>query len=171
MFDNSKKDVYIALGSNIGDRLHYFTEASNLINSQIGQVVQKASIYQSAPVGFESENLFYNSALRCQSDLPPEEILEKLLFIEAQLGRKRLTEGHSDRTIDLDFLLYESFDYQYESKKLILPHPRMLDREFQLIPLLTIATEKVVQQIEHLKTKQKAEILSNISIDAVPFRF
>lgn len=158
-FDNSNNIVYISLGSNLGDRLNNIVQATKFIEKRIGKIIDKANIYESIPDGFHSNHLFLNTALSCSSSLPVEDIIIILLAIEAELGRTRNSKGHSDRTIDLDFLAYNDLNFTINSDNLILPHPRMLDREFQIIPLIEVAKSKLTRQIEDHLQKDKSIIL------------
>lgn len=164
-FDNSNKDVYnlvyIALGSNIENRIEHFKNAVKLIEKHLGKVVEKAPIYETEPFGFDSPYPFLNSAIRVESKLTPLEIIDILLSIETDLGRKRIGAGHSDRTIDLDFLVYNSLSFCLNQEKLILPHPRMLQRDFQYIPLIDIATPSLIEEIEVEKEIKTSKIIEN----------
>jgi len=146
-FNNSKKNVYIALGSNLGNRLQHFKDAVVLIEQEIGKVIRKAALYESKAQGYVSENDFLNTVICCESEKSPEEVMQLLSGIESQLGRKRLKAGYSDRPIDLDFLVYENLTFRYSTPLLTLPHPRFLQRNFALIPLLEVADRLLNEQI------------------------
>lgn len=146
-FNNSKKNVYIALGSNLGNRLQHFKDAVALIEQEIGNVIRKASLYESKAQGFISENDFLNTVICCESDKEPEKIMQLLSGIESRLGRKRLKAGYSDRPIDLDFLVYENLTFRHSSSLLTLPHPLFLQRNFTLIPLLEVADRLLNEQV------------------------
>lgn len=148
-FNNSKKNVYIALGSNLGNRLQHFKDAVAHIEQEIGKVIRKASLYESKAHGFASENDFLNTVICCESEKGPEEIMQLLSGIESRLGRRRLKTGYSDRPIDLDFLVYENLTFRCSTPSLTLPHPRFLQRNFALIPLLEVADGLLNEQLHN----------------------
>ncbi|MCF6411893.1 2-amino-4-hydroxy-6-hydroxymethyldihydropteridine diphosphokinase [Pseudalkalibacillus salsuginis] len=126
-------DVYVALGSNIGDRQSFLDSALKEIDRLEGTHVEKiSSIYETEPVGYKDQEAFLNMVAKVQTVLSPNELLDKLQSIEHALKRTR--EIHwGPRTIDLDILLYNQENIQTEELK--IPHPRMLDRGFVMIPL------------------------------------
>jgi 2-amino-4-hydroxy-6-hydroxymethyldihydropteridine diphosphokinase len=131
-----KIPVAIALGSNLGDSKAILTSALNIIATTCGISLQKASSwYQTAPVGPPQPD-YINGCALLETSLNPLELLEILLIIEAHFGRIR-TEPNGPRTLDLDILLFD--DLILESPKLQIPHPRMSERAFVLVPLAEIA--------------------------------
>lgn len=131
-----KIPVAIALGSNLGDSKAILTSALNIIATTCGISLQKASSwYQTAPVGPPQPD-YINGCAVLETSLNPLELLEILLIIEAHFGRIR-TEPNGPRTLDLDILLFD--DLILESPKLQIPHPRMSERAFVLVPLAEIA--------------------------------
>ena len=137
--------TYISIGTNQGDKLTNIQQAINLIADKIGAVLKVASVYETASWGFNSNN-FYNTCIKVSTYLPPEQLILRLLSIEKELGRTRKdTDGYSDRLIDLVILLFD--DEIIFSKTLIVPHPRMLERKFALVPLVEIA-RNVIHPIE-----------------------
>ncbi|WP_349409091.1 2-amino-4-hydroxy-6-hydroxymethyldihydropteridine diphosphokinase [Pseudalkalibacillus sp. SCS-8] len=127
------KDVYLALGSNIGDRSSYLQRALRAIDSLPGTHVEKtSSIYETEPVGYTDQAAFLNMVAKVETMETAQDLLEKLQSIEKELDRTR--EIHwGPRTIDLDILLYNQENIQSEDLK--IPHPRMLERGFVMIPL------------------------------------
>ncbi|MBB3114148.1 2-amino-4-hydroxy-6-hydroxymethyldihydropteridine diphosphokinase [Paenibacillus phyllosphaerae] len=125
--------AYIALGSNLGERDGYLTQALHLLDQRIGIAVLRVSgIYETDPVGYTDQPAFLNMAAAVRTTLTPIELLRTLLEVELALGRTR--EVHwGPRTIDLDLLLFD--DVVMEEDELTLPHPRMLERAFVLVPL------------------------------------
>ena len=128
--------AYISLGSNIGDRLHYLQQAVRLLQYVKGiKVCQVSSVYETDPVGYVDQDAFLNIVVELETSLTPHELLKKCNEIEAELGRTR--EIHwGPRTVDLDILLYN--EENVKSENLIIPHPRMTERGFVLIPLVEI---------------------------------
>ncbi|WP_420551585.1 2-amino-4-hydroxy-6-hydroxymethyldihydropteridine diphosphokinase [Tenacibaculum aiptasiae] len=133
--------TYLSIGTNQGNKLQNIQSAVNLIADQIGAVQKIATVYETPSLGFEGAN-FYNTCIKVSTYLPPETLIKKLLFIEKELGRIRNTsEGYTDRIIDIDILLFD--DEIIFSKNLIVPHPRMLERKFALVPLVEIARNTI----------------------------
>ncbi len=129
--------TYISLGTNQGNKAENLQNAIDLIAEEVGMVLKIASIYETASWGFDSDN-FFNTCIKVTTYLPPEQLIQKLLWIEKELGRIRKTsKGYADRLIDLDILLFD--DEIIFTQDLIVPHPRMLERKFALAPLAEIA--------------------------------
>lgn len=134
--------VYIGLGTNIGDRKKYLQEAITQIEANEHITVKKeSSIYETAPVGYTDQSHFLNQVIMVETSLEHLELLDYCQKIEQNLGRER-TIKNGPRTIDLDILMYN-----HENRdlgRLRIPHPRMHERAFVLIPLNEIAPELVV---------------------------
>lgn len=161
--NNPTKNVYIALGSNLGNRLKNIKDAVLQIEKQIGTIVHKSNLYESTAVGYNSENTYYNCVILIASTLAPEIILEKLLAIENDLGRHRTKNEYEDRPIDLDLILYENLSFEIKTDFLELPHPRFLERDFVLIPLLEIADSEIKKSIN---SKKNHNISNNLKLIA-----
>lgn len=133
-----QNQAYIALGSNIEDRYNYLTNAINELNKHEKiKVVNISSVYETDPVGYTEQSPFLNMVVSVSTTLTPQELLAECLRIELVLGRKREIMW-GPRTVDLDILLYNQENM--ETDTLIIPHPRMHERAFVLIPLLEIAS-------------------------------
>jgi 2-amino-4-hydroxy-6-hydroxymethyldihydropteridine diphosphokinase len=129
--------AYLSIGSNIGDRLHHLMEAVRALHSYDGITVTfVSSIYETAPVGFTDQADFLNLAVCVETEFAAQDLLEVCQEIEHELGRVRDIRW-GPRTADLDILLYNNENI--ETENLIVPHPRMHERAFVLIPLLEIA--------------------------------
>jgi 2-amino-4-hydroxy-6-hydroxymethyldihydropteridine diphosphokinase len=128
--------AYIALGSNIGDRLYYLREAVKMLDrhEQIS-VAAASSIYETEPVGYVNQDKFLNMVIQIYTTLSPFALLDVTQNIEQKLGRKRGIRW-GPRTLDLDILLYNHENI--ETEQLIIPHPRMTERAFVMIPLLEL---------------------------------
>lgn len=128
--------VVLGLGSNMGDRLKNLNTAVHALSLLPSTNVVKASgVYITKPVGFDDQDDFYNAAVIVETQLSPYVILGACLGIEADMGRvRRIKNG--PRVIDIDVLLYESFTS--DSFELTLPHPRIKERAFVMIPLLDL---------------------------------
>lgn len=128
--------VYISLGSNIGNRLEYLQQAVRLLQQvERVNVVNVSSVYETDPVGYENQEAFLNMVAEIETLLSPHELLKKCNEIEAKLGRTRDVRW-GPRTVDLDILLYNEENMKTED--LIIPHPRMMERGFVLIPLVEL---------------------------------
>ena len=124
-------DVYLGLGANLGTPLSTFENCLPLIE-EYSQIISRSRLYRSAPYGYADQPPFSNAALRISTDLSPLDLLHKLQETEKTLGKKVIRKN-GPRVIDLDLLLYD--DLSLESEELVLPHPRILDRDFVLLPL------------------------------------
>lgn len=141
-------DVYLGLGSNLGDRGENLRHAMEEIEKRIGKVVAISAFYVTEPIGFSSDNTFLNAACHAKTKLSPMDILHITQQIEREMGRKSKSYNkvYSDRTIDIDILLYD--DNLADTEDLILPHPHMHQRSFVLLPLAEIAAE-VIHPVLH----------------------
>lgn len=130
---------YIALGTNIEPREDYLKQALELLaNHEDITIDKQSSIYETAPVGYLDQAHFLNMVIRIQTSLNPIQLLDACQEIERQLGRER-TIHNGPRTIDLDILAYNKENIQTD--RLTIPHPRMGDRAFVLVPLGEIAPD------------------------------
>jgi 2-amino-4-hydroxy-6-hydroxymethyldihydropteridine diphosphokinase len=133
--------AHIAFGGNIGDVERKLRRALEAVAGLPGtRLTRVSSLYRTAPVGVEDQPDFVNGALEVETDLDPEALLERLLGIETALGRTREVRW-GPRTVDLDLLLYGG--RAIRSARLELPHPRMHERGFVLVPLAEIAPDAV----------------------------
>lgn len=138
-----KHKVYLALGSNLGDREAIIQEAIRLIGERVGTVASQSSFVETEPWGFESQNTFLNGAILVETTLTPHEVLAATQQIERDLGktdvhatRRSLLPVYKDRPIDIDILLYD--DLHLREPDLTLPHPLMHERPFVMQPLREI---------------------------------
>jgi 2-amino-4-hydroxy-6-hydroxymethyldihydropteridine diphosphokinase len=138
--------AFISLGSNIGNRYDYLLKAIEYLGQHPNiQLVNTSSVYETDPVGYEEQDLFLNMVIEIQTDSSAFELLDICLKLELELGRKReIVWG--PRTIDLDILLFNQENIK--SEKLIIPHPRMLERNFVMIPLSEIKPGIIIPHIE-----------------------
>lgn len=130
--------VYLALGSNLGDRHGNIAKAIQKIGELIGDVVRQSTLLETEPWGFDSNNRFVNGCVCVKTDLSPRELLQMTQLIEQELGRTiKSTDGrYHDRTIDIDILIYD--DITVDEPDLKIPHPLMQDRDFVMVPLKEI---------------------------------
>lgn len=146
------KTVYIALGSNKGNKMQYLQSAVALIFERVGAVKKISKVYKTPALGFEGDE-FYNACIKVETEFKAKTILKELQAIELKLGRQAKTgEGYESREIDLDILYYD--DAIVEDKNLSIPHPEMHKRKFVLQPLKDIAKD-----FEHPVLNKTTEIL------------
>jgi 2-amino-4-hydroxy-6-hydroxymethyldihydropteridine diphosphokinase len=136
----SDQNVFLLLGSNLGDRIQILKSAEILIEERIGKIRSASSVYETAPWGVLDQPVFLNQILIVTTGLMPEEVLRIILEIEHELGRVRY-ERWGARVIDIDMLYYQ--DRIMDSARLTLPHPRLHERRFTLVPLHEIAPDFV----------------------------
>ena len=133
-----EKIVYVSLGSNLGDRAAMLERAIAAMNAAGVRVVRQSSFCVTEPVGAPGQPWFLNAVAEAKTSMLPLQLLHALLKIERELGRRRITP-HGPRTIDLDILFYGSAVIR--SQELEIPHPRLPERRFVLLPLAQLAPE------------------------------
>ena len=135
--------LYLALGSNLGNREENIRRALALIDERVGSVYRVSSLIETDPVGFSSNHRFINLVCLVHTMMSPMSCLRETQKIEQELGRTQkstCTDGilqHFDRTIDIDLLTYD--DITMDTPELTLPHPRMKDRDFVMLPMEEIS--------------------------------
>ena len=135
------KNVFLGIGTNLGDREAYLSQAIARIEKFAGTVSKASSVYETEPWGFETEDAFLNLVIKVETEFLPQELLGKILNIESSLGRERSEVHYSSRTIDIDILLYD--DLVVNELNLTIPHPLLQSRKFVLIPLCEIAPDVI----------------------------
>jgi len=129
--------AYISAGSNIGDRAANLDFGERRLGEH-GKILQASSVFETEPVGFADQPWFLNQVFKLETELPPRELLALCNKIERDGGRVR-TFANAPRTLDLDILLYDGLIIS--EPDLIIPHPRMAERRFVLVPLAEIAPD------------------------------
>jgi 2-amino-4-hydroxy-6-hydroxymethyldihydropteridine diphosphokinase len=132
--------AYLCLGSNLGERAANLGNALALLSRKV-TLDDISSIYETEPVGYKEQPLFLNLVCRIYTNLPPEELLCLAKDIETKMGRVPSGQINSPRPIDIDILFYDN--KIMETQNLTIPHPRLQDRAFVLIPLTEIAADFV----------------------------
>jgi 2-amino-4-hydroxy-6-hydroxymethyldihydropteridine diphosphokinase len=138
--------AYVGLGSNLGDSERLIREAAELIGA-----VRLSSIIETEPWGYVEQPNFLNAVAELETRLTPRQLLDHLLDVERRLGRERVGHRWGPRTIDLDLLLYG--EEEVDEPGLVVPHPRLLQREFALRPLAELVP---AQRIPGSGTVQEA---------------
>ena len=136
--------AYVAFGSNMGDAADNIRTAAQALDSVPGiKVEQVSGIYETKPWGYDNQNNFCNACARLSVDISPETLLGVCLGIEAGMGRVRsITNG--PRVIDIDVIIYKG--QERNTRELILPHPRMDERDFVLVPLYDVALDDIKEE-------------------------
>lgn len=136
-------DLYLSLGANLGNREENLRRALALIDERVGSVYRVSSIMETEPVGFHSEHKFLNLACLVHTMMSPLSCHRELQEIERIMGRSEKTvssldgkQHYTDRIIDIDILTYD--DLVLETPELTIPHPRMTERDFVMVPLREI---------------------------------
>lgn len=130
--------VYLGLGTNLGDKQKNLNDAIRMLENQVGEVEKVSSVIETEPEGFKSDNMFLNAVVKVRTTLSPFEILDVTQDVEKSLGRKEKSSNgiYHDRVIDIDILLYD--DINISTPRLVIPHPRMTQRDFVMTPLAEI---------------------------------
>ena len=122
--------VYLLLGGNLGDRNYYIQKSEQLIEYELGEIINRSSTYETEPWGFSDEQNFYNRVILIKTNINPQELLEKIHTIENNLGRERGNRQYSSRTVDIDILFYDNL--VLNDTNLIIPHSQLHNRRFVL---------------------------------------
>ena len=148
-------DVYLILGGNLGDRYRNLQKAIELISGDIGKIVNKSSVYETEPWGFDHRLNFLNQVVKIITSLKPGEVLEEIIKIEKLCGRKRQNTVYTARVIDIDILFYNN--KVIKSDKLTIPHPKIQERMFVLAPMAELQPDLIHPGLQvpvcHLKNK------------------
>jgi len=137
-----KETAYVGVGTNLGDKRANIKEAIiRLGKIKLTDVREVAPVYRTAPVGYTEQDWFLNTVVKIKTLLSPRELLAELLGIEDRMGRKRVIRW-GPRVIDLDLLLYG--DRVVRESDLIVPHPRLVERAFVVVPLADLAPDLIL---------------------------
>jgi 2-amino-4-hydroxy-6-hydroxymethyldihydropteridine diphosphokinase len=144
-------NIYLSLGSNIGDRAGNISRAVAELGPHRVRLVKQSSLYETEPVELREQGWFLNGVVQVETELTPQQLMQVLLKIEREMGRERIVPK-GPRIIDMDILLFSSS--VVKESRLEIPHPRMADRCFVLVPLAEIAPgavhpvlKKTIQQL------------------------
>ena len=161
--------AYIGMGANLASRAgapEATLGAAAVRLQSLGRVVGRSSLYSTAPVGFAEQPRFVNAVLSLETELDPRALLARLLAIEQEFGRERAAGvANSPRTLDLDVLLYG--DLAINEPGLEIPHPRLAERAFVLVPLNEIAPQVVVPGIARTVEQLLISLRANTDSNAV----
>ena len=140
--------LYLGLGSNLGNKIENIEQALVLIHAEIGSITKKSTFYFSQPQGFVSNNDFVNMVIKLETGRTPFEVLEGIEQIEKVMGRTSKSNGfYQDRLIDIDILYYNN--EKIRTDLLVIPHPFIFQREFVHVPLMEILDDTTLIAIRH----------------------
>ncbi|MEZ0322961.1 MAG: 2-amino-4-hydroxy-6-hydroxymethyldihydropteridine diphosphokinase [Hydrogenothermaceae bacterium] len=129
-----KNEVYLGLGSNVGDRTKFLMNAVHILSEKLN-IIKTSRIYTSKPIGYIDQDIFLNMAIYCRTDMDLKSLFDFIKEVEKKVGRvERFRWG--PREIDIDILFFNN--EVYNSEDLIVPHPRLHERDFVLVPLIDI---------------------------------
>lgn len=154
----SVHEVFLGLGSNLGDRGENLDHAINKIEERIGDITAISAFYVTDPVGFNSANQFLNAVCKVETKQSPLEVLQTTQSIEKEMGRsiKSQDKIYADRVIDIDLLLFDDQIVKYP--ELTLPHPHLHERAFVLLPLAEIGGDYIHPVLHKSIDQLKAEL-------------
>ncbi len=132
--------AYLILGTNLGNRKQNFINTKNLINTNCGEIIKQSLIYETAPWGKSDQPKYLNQVIVIKTSLTSFELLNKILYVENELGRVRL-EKYGERIIDIDILFFNR--EIIKTPFLTIPHPHICERRFVLLPLAEIVPYKI----------------------------
>jgi 2-amino-4-hydroxy-6-hydroxymethyldihydropteridine diphosphokinase len=156
--------VYLALGSNLGDRRAYLVSAVDSLSRRGVQVTRSASVYSTEPHNMPGQPWFLNTVVEANTGLPPEQLLDVCLAVEEENFRKRTGENES-RTLDVDIIFYGT--RILKESGLTIPHPEFRNRRFVLEPLAEIAPDFV----DPVSGRTVRELFENVNDPAAVQRF
>ncbi len=151
--------TYIALGSNLGDRLQNLKRAVEILQDKV-RTLRESPVYETAPWGLLDQPAFLNQVIEAETDLAPHQLLARLKQVEREMGRVE-TVRYGPRIIDLDILFYN--DEVIDLPSLVIPHPRIRERAFVLVPLADLAPDK----LDPLSGKSVREMLQEVDVGGV----
>lgn len=161
IFVTTMIDVFLLLGSNLGDRQTFLQKATAYIETDIAPIVKTSSVYETQSWGKADAPDYLNQVIQLKTELSPQVILQKILNIENVLGRKR-EEKWGSRVIDIDILFYDSIIVSVPG--LNIPHPELHNRRFTLEPLSEIAPHFIHPVLKKSISQLKNELKDNLII-------
>lgn len=156
--------IYLSLGSNVGDRATNIARALEDLSRRGVRITRESSMYETEPVEFREQDWFLNSVAEAETDLSPPELMNAILAVERTLGReRRIPKG--PRIIDIDILLYG--EEVIRTPEVEIPHPRMAARRFVLVPLAEIAPDAMHPVLQKTATQLLTQTSDRSAVDRV----
>ncbi|WP_026897998.1 2-amino-4-hydroxy-6-hydroxymethyldihydropteridine diphosphokinase [Daejeonella oryzae] len=159
------EQVYLLLGSNLGDSKKYLSDAVQILENRVGKVLKLSSLYQTESWGKTNQPDFINQVISLETNLEPRKLLEEILSIENELGRKRV-EKWGSRTIDIDILFFGNRIVEEEG--LIIPHPLLHTRRFTLMPLCQLEPDLIHPVLGDSAINLLQKIDDNLEVKKLP---
>jgi 2-amino-4-hydroxy-6-hydroxymethyldihydropteridine diphosphokinase len=159
--------LFLGTGGNLGNKQANFDKVYTYIQNELGTILKCSQIYETAPWGFESDDLFWNQVLLVETKFSSFEVLEQIAKIEAFFGRKRTGERYTSREMDIDILYFD--DLILETENLIVPHPQIAHRLFVLVPLAEIAPDFVHPVLNLTSVEMLSVCKDNSEVKKVKF--
>lgn len=160
--------IYLLLGTNLPDKQKNLESAIDEILKLPAQIEARTGIYESPPWGFEHPESFYNQLIRVSSKLEPHQLLQEIKHIEYKAGRVRKPAGreYEARLIDIDILYFG--DRIIQTPELTIPHPRLHQRRFALVPLCDLAPSLVHPVLQKTQTELLEECTDDAEVKIIP---
>ncbi len=162
----SVKTVYLGLGSNVGERERNLQAAVDRLHSREVRITRLSSVYETEPQGMRNQRWFLNLVAEAETDLFPRQLLERIVKIERELGRRRVVEN-GPRTIDIDILFFGHAIVN--TGELTIPHPRLAERRFVLAPMAELAPD-LRDPISHQTMRELLAATAGQTVRPVEFR-
>ena len=143
--------VFLGIGGNTGNKQDNFHKVYTFIKNELGDIINRSSVYETPPWGFESEENFWNQVFMIETQFTPEKLLENIAKIENWFGREHVGGKYTSREMDIDILYFDELILKTET--LTIPHPQIANRLFVLVPLAEIAPEFVHPQLQMTSLK------------------
>lgn len=163
---------YLGLGTNMGDRLGYLTSACEILNqNKFIKIIKKSKVYETKAWGYTQQADFLNMCIEIETSLEPYELLEACQDVESKLDRERIIRW-GPRTIDVDILFFN--DIILDDENLLIPHPRLKDRAFVLIPLMDLNSKlqmegnTIEEHLNSLTNEERGEVKEFIGDEKKP---